>query len=86
MHKAVVGSPVLPTLPKQLSSIIPGRAGFRRSLGLASSFSINSKRQIRHQPRPGWKDKAAPRKLQRPNTGPQLSRVPKDEKNRQRNG
>lgn len=48
MQKEKAGSPALPPLPKahsQLShDIVPGRVGFRKSLELASRFSINPKR------------------------------------------
>lgn len=71
------GSPALPTLPKahaQLShDSAPGTGGFRKSLGLTSSFAINPKRpgktcnvtlalvilQKQALTRP-WKDRAAP--------------------------
>jgi len=48
MHKEKAGSPALPTLPKAHFQLphytVAGRVGFGKSLGLASSFSINPKR------------------------------------------
>lgn len=42
------GSPAIPTLPKAQAQLscdsAPGRGGFRKSLGLTSSFAINPKR------------------------------------------